>query len=83
MARNKNTFFIFVNVLNVTDYFFHQFFSPGVMGTVAILLITKPFEFRAKLNVYSVTHNTTAVQFGNLIGVIPELTTVNSGTIST
>jgi hypothetical protein len=53
------------------------------MGTVAILLITKPFEFRAKLNVYSVTHNTTAVQFGNLIGVIPELTTVNSGTIST
>jgi hypothetical protein len=44
---------------------------------MVVLLITKPFEFRAKLIGAFPTGKPTTVQFGNLQYAIPELNTVN------
>jgi len=44
---------------------------------MVVLLITKPFEFRAKLMGPFLSGKPTAVQFGNLQYAIPELNTVN------
>jgi hypothetical protein len=42
---------------------------------MVVLLITKPFEFRAKLMGRFSSDKPTTVQFGNLYYVIPELNT--------
>jgi hypothetical protein len=41
------------------------------------LLITKPFEFKAKLTVRFTSHKPTTVQFPNLYYAIPELKIVH------
>jgi len=57
---------MFVNVLNVTDYFFSSVhFARGNLNLVSALLITKPFEFRAKLQACFAPHKPTDTPFGN------------------
>ena len=62
--------------LNVTDYFFSSVhFARGNLNSVLVSLITKPFEFKAKLMGVLTPHKSTSVLFGNLKCVIPESTT--------
>jgi len=55
-----------VNVLNVTDYFFSSVhFARGNLNSGLVLLITKPFEFKAKLMGHLSPHKPSTAPFGN------------------